>query len=107
MLSPCFNLKKSWSSTFLNEAIYRSPARFLSFSDCSRTKRPARPTLSVLDGAVDLSAPTAKRLANPIATPLGPVSFVAGSVDVKPASPLARSWNAHTAVGVVLGIFFI
>ena len=45
---------------------------------------------------MELSAPTAKRLANPIATPLAPESFVAGRVGAKRASRLARSCNVRT-----------
>ena len=55
-----------------------------------------RHTLSARDGATASPVPTAERPANPIATPLAPVFFVAGRVATKLASRPARSWNART-----------
>ena len=96
MLSTCANVKKSWSSTCSSETICRSLVRFRSSSACFRTRQHVRHTLSARDGATASPVPTAERPANPIATPLAPVFFVAGRVATKLASRPARSWSART-----------
>ena len=50
MLGICFNVWQPWLSTCFIETTCRSRARFRSSSNCSRTKRRARPTLSAPDG---------------------------------------------------------
>ena len=81
---------------FLSEAIWRFRARCLSFSGCFRTRQPVRPTLSGCDGAM---ASSVLGVAHPVSltvSPRAPVCCVVGRVAATRASPLARSWSAHT-----------
>src|SRR3990170_6269388 len=96
MLSICANWRQPWLSTCLSEAICHFRARFRSSSDCFRTKRPARPTLSAPDGAVDSSVTTARHPESRTALPIAPAFSGVAIATAMRASPLARSWNDRT-----------
>ncbi|ABM40042.1 hypothetical protein Pnap_4621 (plasmid) [Polaromonas naphthalenivorans CJ2] len=81
---------------FLSEAIWRFRARCRSFSDCFRTRRHVRHTLSARDGAMALSVLVVAHPVSLTVFPLAPACSVVGSVAVTRASPLAPSWSAHT-----------
>ena len=85
MLSIYANLGWSWLSTCLSETICHFLARCLSFSNCSRTKRPARPTLSALDGATGSFVATVAHPESLIASPIA--SAFVGAVEVKQRKP--------------------
>ena len=81
---------------FLSETIWRFRARCRSFSDCFRTRRHVRHTLSARDGAMASSVLVVAHPVSLTVFPLAPACSVVGSVAVTRASPLAPSWSAHT-----------
>ena len=93
MLSIYANLGWSWLSTCLSETICRFLARCLSFSNCSRTKRPARPTLSAPDGETGSFVATAAHPESLIASRIASAFVGAVIATATRASLRARSWN--------------
>ena len=96
VLSMHADLGRSWLSTCLSEAICRFRARCRSFSDCCRTKRHARPTLSAPDGTMGSSATSAARPASHTALPIVPAFSGVVIATVTRVLPPVPSWNVRT-----------
>lgn len=92
----CSNVRQPWLSTCFSETTCRFRARFQNSSDCSRTKRRARPTLSAPDGVMDSSVTTAARMVSRTALPIAPAFSGVAIATATRASPLAPSWSART-----------